>query len=260
MHRATKAAAAEDRRPQVGVGQTRAAGDPPVGPVAHQRDDPRIAQEEHELQRSAEDILPAAGRGRGLGRRRDWRPGHSGRGVGQGRRVGEGRGQAADRRMPVDVLHRYRRQIPAFPDPGAEMGHDQRVGAQLIEEVAAGRHLLGVHDARQDLGQGSLDAGGAPVAGAPVAGAPVAGAPVVRGSVVGAPVAGGPVVRGSVVRASANFPVMPAPGPGRRPAAGRRRSARLGRARPRRTGPRTSWPGRWCPSSAHRGPGRRRPR
>jgi hypothetical protein len=39
------------------------------------------------------------------------------------------------------------------------MGHDQRVSPQLIEEVAPGRHLLGVHDARQHSSESFLEAG-----------------------------------------------------------------------------------------------------
>ena len=60
-----------------------------------------------------------------------------------GRRLGRRRergGQAADRRVLVDVLHRHRRQVVALADAGAELGHDHRVGAQVVEEVAVDRH------------------------------------------------------------------------------------------------------------------------
>ena len=80
--------------------------------------------------------------------------------------LGQRRRQAPDRGMPVDVLHRRRRQVGPLPDPGAEMGHHQRVGAQVVEEVAVRRHLLDVHDVGQHPGQAVLEAarrGGGPV-------------------------------------------------------------------------------------------------
>ena len=39
-----------------------------------------------------------------------------------------------------------------------KLGHHQRVGTQVIEEVAIDRHLLGVHDVSQHLGEAHLGA------------------------------------------------------------------------------------------------------
>src|SRR5256714_7226118 len=68
--------------------------------------------------------------------------------------------------MSVDVLHRYRRQVSALPHSRAEMGHHQRVGTELIEEVAIDRHAVDAQDVGEHLGEDALDAdrrGAAPI-------------------------------------------------------------------------------------------------
>ena len=63
-----------------------------------------------------------------------------GRGPARGRRrPGRPRRPAAHRRVQVDVLHRHRRQVAALADRRAEPGHQQRAGAEVVEEVAVGR-------------------------------------------------------------------------------------------------------------------------
>ena len=62
-------------------------------------------------------------------------------------------GQADDRRMPVDILDRHRRQVVPLANPGAEPRHHHRVRTQVVEEVCIDRHLLGAQDPRQHLGQ-----------------------------------------------------------------------------------------------------------
>src|SRR5437867_4478810 len=62
--------------------------------------------------------------------------------------------------MPVDVLHRYRRQISALPHSRAEMGHHQRVSTELIEEVAIDRHAVDAQDVSEHLGEDAFGAGG----------------------------------------------------------------------------------------------------
>ena len=65
--------------------------------------------------------------------------------------AGQGRCEAPDRRVLVDVLHRHRRQVVPLAHPRAEAGHQHRVGAEVVEEVAVDRHVLGAHDAGQHL-------------------------------------------------------------------------------------------------------------
>ena len=150
-----KAGPAEHDRPKVDAGQARTSGDPPISPGAGQRDRPGIAEEEQQLQRPAHQVLRRAGFRRALGYDRVPRPD-------QGRHRVQVRlslshperlRQAPDRRMPVDVLHRHRRQVRTLPDPRAELGHHQRIGTQIIEKVAINRHPLGAHHLGQDLGQ-----------------------------------------------------------------------------------------------------------
>ena len=62
--------------------------------------------------------------------------------------VRERGGQAAHRRVQVDVLHRHRRQAAALADRGVEPGHQQRAGAEVVEEMAVDRDPLDVQDAR----------------------------------------------------------------------------------------------------------------
>src|SRR5256885_13458608 len=88
-----------------------------------------LAIEEQALQHPTEDVLPRAGRCRRLDRRWNRRPGRA------GRDVRERRGQASDRRIPVDVLHRDRRQVPSLPHSRAAMGPHPRVSAELIKEM-----------------------------------------------------------------------------------------------------------------------------
>jgi hypothetical protein len=73
--------------------------------------------------------------------------------------VGECRRQTADRRIAVDVPHGHRRQILAFPDPCAEVGHHQRVGAQVVEEVTVERYVFLAYDTGQDLREDGLGDG-----------------------------------------------------------------------------------------------------
>src|SRR5829696_7156193 len=60
--------------------------------------------------------------------------------------------------MLVNILYRYRRQLWPLSDPGAELGHHHRVGAQIVKEVAIDRDPLDAHDLSQDLGEGALGA------------------------------------------------------------------------------------------------------
>lgn len=46
-----------------------------------------------------------------------------------------------------------------FPDPGAEMGHRQRVGTEIVEEVAVDGHMFDMCDVGQNVGEKSLDGG-----------------------------------------------------------------------------------------------------
>ena len=66
--------------------------------------------------------------------RREW-SGRCQRGGGAGRR-GRGPLSDSDRRVLVDVRHRHRRQVGPLAHPGAEAGHQHRVGAEVVEEVA----------------------------------------------------------------------------------------------------------------------------
>ena len=56
-------------------------------------------------------------------------------------------------------------------DPGAELRHDHRVGAEVVEEVAVDRHLLHAQDVGEHLGEAALRLRGrnehGPVAGGP---------------------------------------------------------------------------------------------
>src|SRR5207247_11413870 len=74
--------------------------------------------------------------------------------------VCERRRKPPDRRMSVDVLYRYRWQVPSLPHPRTEMGHHQRVGAQLLEEVAVDRHAVDAQDTGQHFGEDALGAKG----------------------------------------------------------------------------------------------------
>jgi hypothetical protein len=82
---------------------------------------------------------------------------HGGRHVhGCGRDAGECGGQAAEGGVPVDVLHRDRGEVVALAGPGAELGHDHGVGAEVVEEVAVDRHVVDVQDLRQHLDERPL--------------------------------------------------------------------------------------------------------
>src|SRR5438132_6530107 len=68
--------------------------------------------------------------------------------------------------MPVDVLHRYRRQVSALPHSRAEMGHHQRVSTELIKEVAIDWHAVDAQDVSEHLGEDTFGArrrGAAPI-------------------------------------------------------------------------------------------------
>jgi hypothetical protein len=70
--------------------------------------------------------------------------------------VGEDRGKHSDRRLLVDVRHRHRREVVPFAHPRAEPGHQHGVGAEVVEEVAVDRHVLGAHDIGQHFREESL--------------------------------------------------------------------------------------------------------
>ena len=129
VHNEKSRAAGQDQ-PQIDLEGTRSRRDPLVALRDGDHRDIGIREEKQRLERSAEDVLPCACRRRRLDRRRDRRLGRP------GRHVHERRCQASDRRMPVDVPHRYRRQVTSLPHSRAEMGHDQRVGTEVIKEVA----------------------------------------------------------------------------------------------------------------------------
>ncbi len=59
------------------------------------------------------------------------------------------RGELGDRRVEIDVLHGYVRQPAHAPDGRAEARHQQRVRAQIVEEVVLHRHAVGLHDLGQ---------------------------------------------------------------------------------------------------------------
>src|SRR5206468_5824726 len=103
--------------------------DPLVARANGERSKVGISEEEQELQRSADDVLRRVRRCR-LDRCWNRRLGRA------GREVRDRRCQASDRRMRVDVLHRYRRQVSALPYSRAEMSHHQRVSTELIKEIA----------------------------------------------------------------------------------------------------------------------------
>ena len=74
------------------------------------------------------------------------------------RGVGEGRGQACDRGVLVNVLDRHRRQVRPLPHPSAELRHHHRVGTKIIKEVAIDRHPLDMHELCKHLGEAALGA------------------------------------------------------------------------------------------------------
>src|SRR3989441_5665718 len=126
--------------------------DPLVACANAERSKVGISEEEQELQRSADDVLQRARRCR---LDRCWN-----RRLGRARRdVRERRCQASDRRMPVDVPHRYRRQVPPLPHPCTEMGHHQRVRTQLVEAVALDGQAVDAQEVSQHLAENPLGAG-----------------------------------------------------------------------------------------------------
>ena len=152
--------AADDHRPQVGRRARRSR------PRSSRSRRPRpvpasvgVPEEDQQLQRPAEDVLPGAGwrhrarPGPAAGPGATW---HRTRPA-PGRGRPERRGQAVDRGVLVDVLHRHRRQVGPLPHPGAELGHHQRVGAQVVEEVRCRPAPLDPHDAGQHLGERPLE-------------------------------------------------------------------------------------------------------
>jgi hypothetical protein len=60
--------------------------------------------------------------------------------------------------MAVDVLHRHGRQVRAFPDPGTEVRHHERVGTEIVEEMTVGRYVLHLDDTGQDFGENTFGA------------------------------------------------------------------------------------------------------
>ena len=158
-----EARAAERHRSQVDLLVALGGRYPLVGPGADDRDGPRVPEEEQHLQRPAHEVLPRAGRRRRPDQHRIPRPDqggyrvqvHLGLDLGQPERLR----QAPDRGMRVDVLHRHRGQVLPLADPRAELGHHQRVGTHLVEEVAIDGHLLDLHHVGQHLGEHSHGAG-----------------------------------------------------------------------------------------------------
>lgn len=144
-HRKEKSTA-EDQRAQIDGEDAVAAGYPGV-PLGHGGPGTEAVHgEDQELQYAAQNIA------RGAARRRRRLGGSRGSRC-DGRGLGERRRQSADRRVAVDVPHRHRRQVVPLPDPGAELRHDQGVGAQVVEEVAVEGDMLALHDPGQHLGE-----------------------------------------------------------------------------------------------------------
>ncbi|HTI14170.1 MAG TPA: hypothetical protein VL461_06305 [Dictyobacter sp.] len=65
--------------------------------------------------------------------------------------------QTLDRWVAVDILHRHRRHIRPLPEPSTELGHYQRIGPQIIKEMAINSHLLDMQDASEHLRENPLD-------------------------------------------------------------------------------------------------------
>ena len=109
---------------------------PAVGPGQEDRDDVGVGEEEQELRRAAEDHRQGAGAragGSGRGRRHgDGRPR-----FGRSSRRSEGGRQARQGGVGVDVGHGDGRQAGVLAHLGAEARHQQRVGAEIVEEVGA---------------------------------------------------------------------------------------------------------------------------
>ena len=73
--------------------------------------------------------------------------------------VRDGHRQTSYRGMRVDVLHRDLRQVTALAHARAELRHEQRVGAEVIEEVAVDWHLVHAQDSGKQLSEACFDAG-----------------------------------------------------------------------------------------------------
>ena len=151
---AEEARAAEQDRPQVDVDQV----------PSRRRSSRSLERRRGRRDRSSRTRSGAAARRRGrTAACRPVSPPRSAPGPTLGRRseaaASSAAGQASDRRVPVDLLHRHRRQVGPLPDPCAEVGHHHRVGAEVVEEVAVDRHPLDTDDVRQHLGEDRLGAG-----------------------------------------------------------------------------------------------------
>lgn len=144
--------AAEDDRAQIHVEHAGPGGYPLVAPDTGERDEAGVDEERQQLQRPAQDESRTARRGSRRG---------GGRSEYRTRRLGvrEREGQAPDGAVRVDVPHGHRRQAGLLPYPRAEMGHHQRVGTQVLEEVTVGRHMIESHDLGQHRGERRFGAG-----------------------------------------------------------------------------------------------------
>src|SRR5262249_34838693 len=110
----------------------------------------RVSEVEQDLEDPAEHVLPRARRGRRL---RHYGRGRLARG---GRDIRQRRCQASDRRLPANVLHGYRPEVPSLPDLRAEVGQHQGVSAQFIKEVALDGQAIDAQDVGQDFGESAL--------------------------------------------------------------------------------------------------------
>ncbi len=113
------------------------------------------AEEQQQLRRTADDVLPGAGVRHRLCQRvmaPHWQV-----------RIGQARGlqrprQPLDRGLLVDVPHRDR-EASLSSDPGTEVGHQERVRAQVVEEVAVSRHPLDPEYGGQRVSEDLLGSG-----------------------------------------------------------------------------------------------------
>ena len=56
------------------------------------------------------------------------------------------RGELLDRRVEIDVAHRHRRDVQPLADLRAEARHQQRMRAEVLEEVVGDRDAVDLHD------------------------------------------------------------------------------------------------------------------
>jgi hypothetical protein len=128
-------------------------GDP--GEAIHDDERPEVhrSQEDQQLGHTEQDVARSTRTGHRLCRCGVDMLGPLRRGAKRGR-------ERRDRRVQVDVLHRRWRQVRLLADAGREPGHEQRVGAQVVEEMAVDRHPFDAEGARERLGEDLLGGGG----------------------------------------------------------------------------------------------------